>query len=617
VLLSLANDSPAGRSDSFFQKFSAERILAGLRSLDASADPSHPLARIGMEFDGSGRLARNGYGVFGVAWRAEKHPEWAAQVDAEAADLRSAIKNAHRAPLRFSIWAAAGATGEDASMYQAAGLLKRGPRCYVLDSADPAKLKAILDDIERRYGLSISSILRGTLVVGTSLGIASREPVVNLQKLANLYDRHRIDSRIHFLSLAAEGSELDSLARERGYRRAALQLDGDGRHGGPLARGSLYPLALARADLVPWIRNACLSDKDIYTAWRLASFLHAQGETGRDKVTLLLPKPWAGAGLWTKRSFEESLGQSDGLGLKLIPCPKPRLANYRSPKDPQQDRVFVAVRVNGMPKLDTAKVALLRRAGYPVAVLTLPRGALLSRYIQFIHYGVFGMAWLRGANFVARPAADLHESIASRIFSEATELGGVKRTPCWKRMESSPRQVSFRGELTLHYDRLKLNFNPAGMDAPQLYAAILRSLASRRNIEYGDLTFFGDTRYSPAGGALRRILDHAADALFERRLNMPADVQEGPAATHACHETILGHGRSFSTLLLSEAQETLAAARYAPDYHVAQFLAAQVALEERGRAAVAITLRNLEEAGLRALEEFFHRAAACLKPGRF
>jgi hypothetical protein len=226
------------------------------------------------------------------------------------------------------------------------------------------------------------------------------------------------------------------------------------------------------------------------------------------------------------------------------------------------------------------------------------------------------MAWLRGMSFRARPGADLQESIAKRILSEVQEAGGAAPA-CWKRMVSSKRQVAFRGDLTLHYDRLDLNFDTGGMDAPQLYAAILRGLLADRRIEYGDLTFFGDTRYAPAGVAVRRILDHAADGLFERRLNIPADVHEGPAMNHSCQEMILGHGRCLSTVLLSEAQEPLAAARYAPDYHVAQFLAAQVALAERGRPVVAITLRNLGETSLRALEEFFHRAASCLKPGRF
>ena len=50
----------------------------------------------------------------------------------------------------------------------------------------------------------------------------------------------------------------------------------------------------------------------------LAAFLHAQGLDGRDKVTLLLPRSWLAAGLWTKQNFEESLGKSEQLGIKIV-----------------------------------------------------------------------------------------------------------------------------------------------------------------------------------------------------------------------------------------------------------------------------------------------------------
>ena len=79
---------------------------------------------------------------------------------------------------------------------------------------------------------------------------------------------------------------------------------------------------------------------------------------------------------------------------------------------------------------------------------------------------------------------------------------------------------------------------------------------------------------------------------------MPADVYEGPAMNHSYHEMIIGHGGCFSTIVFAES--TCHA-----DYHQAQFLATQMALAERGRAVVSITLRDLEEASLRALDEFF------------
>ncbi|MGE5644307.1 MAG: hypothetical protein ACM336_00810 [Acidobacteriota bacterium] len=626
MLLSLSNDSP--QTDCYYQKFITEKVLERLKSLDALArreglaavDARDPLARIGMEIDAAGRVTKNSYGVFDLAWQAQLHREWPDRIAAEVAEIRAAIKAAHQCPLRFLIWAGMGGSAEDKSMYNAAGLLKRGPRCYVLDSTDPAKLKSILDDIERRHGLPITQVLRSTLVVGMAMGMTSYEPVVNLEKLANLYERYHIDSRSNFIYMTLPDSLLDKFGRERGYRRVELQPDNAnstaGRHSGPLTRGSLYPLALARADLRAWIEGASLNDTNIHTAFKLASFIQAQGEAGRDKITLMLPKAWLGAAVWTKQDFEESLGKSEQAGLKVVPCPKPRLANYRSPRDPRQDRAFLAIAIKGQPGPDAAKVAMLRRAGYPVASLTLPRGVQLSTYMQFIHYAVFGLGYLRQMNFVTQPGVELYKSVANAIYKEAQPAGGTSHTAAWKAMTSSPRQVSFGGLLTLNYDRLCVEVESDGLTAPQLYASILKKLASERRIEYGELTFFGDTRYSPQGAALRKRLDRAAENLFERRLNMHADVYEGPAMNHSYHEMIIGHGRCFSTVLLSDKQEQLPQARYSPDYHMAQFLATQIALAERGRAVVSIRLKNLEEPSLRALDEFFRRAAACLKPGR-
>src|SRR5947209_11155460 len=113
------------------------------------------------------------------------------------------------------------------------------------------------------------------------------------------------------------GSLLDRFAGERGYSRVELQPDNDnstaGRHSAPLTRGSLYPLALAGVDLKSWISGTFLSDEEIFAAWKLSAFVHAQGTAGRDKVTLVLAKPWAGAALWTKQDFEESLGKSEDV----------------------------------------------------------------------------------------------------------------------------------------------------------------------------------------------------------------------------------------------------------------------------------------------------------------
>jgi hypothetical protein len=112
---------------------------------------------------------------------------------------------------------------------------------------------------------------------------------------------------------------------------------------------------------------------------------------------------------------------------------------------------------------------------------------------------------------------------------------------------------------------------------------------------------------------MRKSLERAAERIFRDRLRMPVDVYEGPAMNHSYHEMIIGHGRCISTVLLSEKSEKMAAVEHTADYHRAQFLATQMALAERGRSVVAITIKDLEDASLRQLDDFFAQTAALLK----
>lgn len=603
-----------------------EQVLARLKSLDALVRRKglaalHPsksrLTAIGTETDASGNVRKSCYGVFNLSWLAEKHDEWPDQVMRELEEIRTRIKEAHGARLRFLIWAGMGGSAEDKSMYNAVGLLRRSPRCYVLDSTDPAKMKAILDDMVSRSGMRLPDALRSTLVVGMAMGRTSYEPVVNLESLAALYDRHRIDSRPNFLYMTISGSLLDQFASGRGYRRVELQLDNmdttAGRHSGPLTRGSLYPLGLSKVDLREWIRGTFLTDAQVHTAFRLAAFLHTQAKTGRDKITLILPRAWSGAGVWTKQDFEESLGKSEDLGLKIVIEDKIRLANYRSPKDPLQDRAFLAVRVRGLAAENPDKAAVLRRRGYPVASLTLPKGALLSTYMQFIHYTVFGLGWLRNMNFVTQPNVELYKTVTQRLFDESRKAGGVEKCREWHATVTSPRRVHHRDSVTLYWNRAGIEFENEGMDAPAVYARIIKRLVESGRIGYFDLTFFGDTRYSASGRAVLKALNRSAERLFRSRLKMPVDIYEGPAVNHSYHEMIIGHGRCLSTVLLSEKTEKIPAAGHNAQYHNAQFLATQLALAERSRPVVAILLKDLEEPSIASLEDLFRQTATALR----
>jgi hypothetical protein len=626
VLLNVYHDKPS--SAAVAEAFQADNILEKLRVLDARArkkgldslDPQrNAFIRIGMETDGNGKVTKNSYGVFNLSWQVEEHDEWPEMIQQELAELRKGIRKTHGVPMRFLIWAGVGGSAEDKSMYNSLGLLRRGPRCYVLDSTDPAKLNAILADMQHRASASLPDVLKSTLVVGMAMGRTSYEPVFNLEKLEALYCKHSIDSGPNFVCLTLPGSILDEFRLKSGFRRIDLQLDGAnstaGRHSGPLTRGSLYPLGLASVPLAAWMESTNLSQETIATAWRLSAFLHTQATAGRNKVTLLLPRSWAGVGLWTKQDFEESLGKTETFGLKIVIGEPVRLANYRSPKECSQDRCFLALQIRGTDHQDISKIASLRRAGYPVAILNM-RKPDLAQYMQFIHYTVFGIAHLQGMNFVTQPGVELYKMITSRLHAESEKAGGIEKTAEWTRMHTSDRRIGFGDAVTLYYHRLPANTDTSGATAPEVYASAVRSLAASRRIEYAELTFFGDMRYSGSGRCIRKVLDRAGERVYRSELKMPVDICEGPAMNHSYHEMVIGYGRCFSTVLLSRKEEQLAAAGYTSDYHRAQFVATQIALAERGRYVVALTVDDLKERSLTVLDNFFREVAQALRARR-
>jgi len=624
--LSILNDSAHSDTVTHFARFESENVLERVRALDTKArteglasiaPDADPLVRLGMEVNADGVVTKNSYGVLDLAWQAKEHPEWADVVHAEVAEIRERIEATHGVRVRFIIWAGMGGSIEDKTAYNALGLLKGGPLFYSLDSTDPAKLMAIVDDMQKRSGEPLVKLLPATLVVGMAMGMTSYEPVVNLEKLAGLYDKFKIDSTPNFIYMTLPGSVLDRFAGPRGYRRIPLQLDNDnttaGRHSAPLTRGSLYPLAFAARDpkfgpevkkdrhprhgpdLKTWISESFLTGEEVSEALKLASFLHAQGMQGRDKVTLYLPKSWDAAALWTKQAIEESLGKSEKIGIKIVIGERFNGRIYRKPDDRHQDRVFLAVQIKGEEHPHGKGITALRGAGYPMAVLTFPARAMLARYMQFIHYVTFGLGFLRDMTFVTQPAVELYKAITSEIRAEAEKLGSLQETAAWKSL-GHPRR--WRGVV--------------GIETPESLAHAISYGAKTGSIEYGELTFFGDMRYSADGIEMRHKLETAAQRMFRVKLRMVADVHEGPAMNHSYHEMIIGHGRCFSIVLLSEAQTRFAVAAYDPDYHMTQFLATKLALERKGRTVRALLVRDLTPESLAVLEEFFTETAALL-----
>ena len=133
-------------SEIAFSSFEKDNVLGRLHAIDnqartkgiASLDAgTEPLVALGMEQSANGSVTKNSLGVFHLSWLAETNPDWSVKIDAEIFAIRERIQKTHGVPLKFLIWAGMGGSAEDKALYERAGLLRKGPKLYVLDSTDP------------------------------------------------------------------------------------------------------------------------------------------------------------------------------------------------------------------------------------------------------------------------------------------------------------------------------------------------------------------------------------------------------------------------------------------------------------------------------------------------
>jgi hypothetical protein len=290
-------------------------------------------------------------------------------------------------------------------------------------------------------------------------------------------------------------------------------------------------------------------------------------------------------------------------------------------RDPEQDPVFWVVNVSGCRNPEPALVKELRRDGYPLAVLNLHGRLVLAKYMQWLHYVVFGMGWLRKMNFVTQPSVELYKKIASELHAQARQRGKLEQTSSWKALARTGLRATAPGGIVLYYDSLARAgvLDPADLRAPKAGAAevlarAVTRLRERGQIDYVELTYYGDTRYQESGWELRQVLETAGAGAFADRMGLLSDVYEGPAMNHSYHEMIIGHGRCFSIVILARKQASIRALGYRADYHRAQWLATKLALERKRRAVVGLILPDLEPRSRQALAAWFAEVAKRLPP---
>jgi glucose-6-phosphate isomerase/transaldolase/glucose-6-phosphate isomerase len=237
------------------------------------------------------------------------------------------------------------------------------PVLTVLDTTDPATIRAVRERLDLRRALFIVASKSGTTTESNSLYQYFRREV----------DEGKVEQPgAGFVAITDAGTPLERLARDAGFRRAFINDTGIGGRFSALSYFGLVPGALLGADIEGLLtRAAAMAERcgagvpvaenpGLSLGATLGAFAHA----GRDKVTLLLAEPLRSFGAWLEQLITESTGKQ-GKGLVVING-EPRGA----PAVYGPDRVFVALTLGEDTDTERALDALAT-AGHPVIRLRL------------------------------------------------------------------------------------------------------------------------------------------------------------------------------------------------------------------------------------------------------
>ncbi len=240
------------------------------------------------------------------------------------------------------------------------------PKLHVLDSTDPAQIRALQASIN----------LANTLFIVSSKSGGTTEPNVMkdyfFARVSEAIGAEKAGRR--FIAVTDPGSSLEKVATKQGFARI---FHGDPTIGGRysvLSPFGLVPAAAAGINLRTLLKHAlsmvrsCGADvpPQENPGVQLGLAMGLAGLEGRDKVTILSSRKVADFGAWAEQLIAESTGK-DGKGLIPIDGePLGDVALYG------RDRFFIDLRTEGENDAAHAeKLMALENAGHPVVRIVM------------------------------------------------------------------------------------------------------------------------------------------------------------------------------------------------------------------------------------------------------
>jgi transaldolase / glucose-6-phosphate isomerase len=240
------------------------------------------------------------------------------------------------------------------------------PNLHVLDSTDPAQVKAFDDKID---------IARTLFIVSSKSG-STLEPNIFKQyffeRTKQAVGTEKAGS--HFIAITDPGSHMQKVAEGDHFRLIYYGRPSIGGRYSALSNFGMIPAAAMGIDTKKFLDRAqemvkaCGSDVPVEsnTGAMLGIILGTAALAGRDKVTIITSQDISDLGAWLEQLLAESTGK---IGKGIIPVDREELG---APEVYGNDRLFAYVHTEHATDVAVeAKIAALEKGGQPVVRIAM------------------------------------------------------------------------------------------------------------------------------------------------------------------------------------------------------------------------------------------------------
>lgn len=340
------------------------------------------------------------------------------------------------------------------------------PRLYVLDSTDPAQVKAAENKIDISNTLFFVSSKSGTTLepnIFKQYFFKRAQEVVGEENAGK-----------HFIAITDPGSKLRQEAERDRFRKIFLGDPSIGGRYSALSDFGMTPAAAMGIDVTTFLNrtsemvNACrAAEVKNNPGAILGAVLGTAHKHGRDKLTIVSSPGIHDLGAWLEQLVAESTGKNRN---GLIPVDREPLA----PADSYGgDRLFVYLRLQSAPdSRQDDGIGELEKAGHPVIVISVGDVYDLGKEFFRWEFATAVAGSIIGINPFDQPDVEASKIETRKLTDEYERTGSLPpETPFYEgdgirlfadernasELKSAATETSLRGYLKAHFDRLKTN----------------------------------------------------------------------------------------------------------------------------------------------------------------